>query len=45
MNSRSAYQVRAIVCMRDWTGPTSTEDRNPFVGEPPLTQDLADVVE
>ena len=40
-----AHQVPAIEWNSDWNGPTSTDARNPFVGEPPWIQDLADGVE
>jgi hypothetical protein len=44
MNSPLAHQVPAIAWKKDWNGPTSTEARNPLVGDPPLIQALADGV-
>src|ERR1043165_9104659 len=41
MKSVFAHQVPAIAWNIDWNGPTSTDDRKPLVGEPPLIQAFA----
>jgi hypothetical protein len=37
--------VPAMWWKKRWNGPTSTLDRKPLVGEPPLIQDLVEGVE
>jgi hypothetical protein len=37
--------VPAMWWKKPWNGPTSTLDRKPLVGEPPLIQDLVEGVE
>src|SRR3954463_11867181 len=44
MNSQLAQPVPAMVWKKLWKGPTSTLERKPLVGEPPLIQALADGV-
>lgn len=45
MNSQSAMPVPAMEWKKLWNGPTSTWERNPLVGDPPLSTDFAGVVE
>src|ERR1700731_883730 len=45
MNSPSAHQVPAIAWNIDWNGPTSTDFRKPFVGDPPCNHAFAGGVE
>src|SRR3954447_7739261 len=44
MNSQLTQGSPAMLWKKLWNGPTSTLDRKPLVGEPPLIHDLADGV-
>jgi hypothetical protein len=45
MNSQSAHHAPAIEWNQDCNGPTSTDVRKPFVGDPPWIHALPDGVE